>query len=884
MPRCVTEFCRRALPLLHGQANGRRVLQSVAAIVETERWNSFDRFRDTTQTLVREYEAAGAVADVHSIQTGGRTGSGRWLIHEAQDVRSATADIVRPIRERLLDYRDNPWHVVQWTAGTPKGGMTCDLVIIDSAEALDGLRPGALTGKMVLTRLDPRRKLKFGELARKGAAGVISDFPVPRLPGATKWMKFGFGGIDINRAACRIVGLMISANRGKKLRRLIQTHGRVTLHAKVDVRRYVGSHDVVSGIVIGRDDPQDEVWAISHSSEPGAIDNASGVAVCLEIARIIEELIAAGALPRPRRSIRLLSGYECFSFFNCLENVWRFQTPLAGVCIDSVGAKPEVCDHRLGWNATTPMTAGFVNWLGAGMLRATLRMAKPGYRLSLGPFVSSPDTLIADPKYGFPCGYIETDRDKRGAYDAYHSSEDTLKLLSPRGLAASAAAMAGYLYFLADAASPEVMELAASETARALRRLPAGREKLPAAQAEYVRTQHHVSIERLKRWMWGGDRGAILSHLSDCERRVREAAARAARKQSGKRRPKGANRIPRRNVPLPPLAENLPQPIADRIAAAGLPRWTLYWADGRRSLAQIAEMAACERGKTVPVEQVARYFEAHAELGYVDLIEPKDMVGKSRLVADLKALGLKRGMDVMVHSSLSAIGHVAGGADTVIDALLAVIGKRGTLVMPSFNHHDAYVFNPMTTRTKNGLIPDAMWRRPEAVRSLQASHPVTAIGPKAEALCAGHLEAGIWGQDSPIARLIRGGGYILSLGVGQTSSTAYHVAEVSMQGGCLGQFSSPERVVMPDGSVREVRGLAWRDGSCPVPVANLAKTLDRRKLRRRGKVGAADATLVRAFDVWSVRREHLADFCPVCKIRPRRRFGARYPHYLRRKL
>ena len=125
MPRCVAEFCRDILPALLRQAAGRRVLQSAAAIVETDRWNSFDRFRDTTQTLVRGYEAAGAVADVYSIQTGGATGSGRWLIREAQDVRSATVDIVRPVRERLLDYRDNPWHVVQWTAGTPKGGMTC---------------------------------------------------------------------------------------------------------------------------------------------------------------------------------------------------------------------------------------------------------------------------------------------------------------------------------------------------------------------------------------------------------------------------------------------------------------------------------------------------------------------------------------------------------------------------------------------------------------------------------------------------------------------------------------------------------------------------------------------------------------------------------------
>ena len=50
----------------------------------------------------------------------------------------------------------------------------------------------------------------------------------------------------------------------------------------------------------------------------------------------------------------------------------------------------------------------------------------------------------------------------------------------------------------------------------------------------------------------------------------------------------------------------------------------------------------------------------------------------------------------MVHSSLSRIGHVIGGPGAVIDALLAVIGPDGTLMMPSFNHGAARVFNLLT--------------------------------------------------------------------------------------------------------------------------------------------------------------------------------------------
>ena len=53
---------------------------------------------------------------------------------------------------------------------------------------------------------------------------------------------------------------------------------------------------------------------------------------------------------------------------------------------------------------------------------------------------------------------------------------------------------------------------------------------------------------------------------------------------------------------------------------------------------------------------------------------------RNRLVADLRALGVREARPLLVHASLSHIGHVRGGAETVIDALLEVLGPDGTLV------------------------------------------------------------------------------------------------------------------------------------------------------------------------------------------------------------
>ena len=113
-PRSLSAFCRTVLPHLVAATDKRRLLKTAAEVVGTDRWNSFDRFHEPTRTLVRHYEHSGAKAEVESIQTGSRIGTGRWIIQGAQDVDNATVDVVGPVRRRILAYADCPWHAVQW--------------------------------------------------------------------------------------------------------------------------------------------------------------------------------------------------------------------------------------------------------------------------------------------------------------------------------------------------------------------------------------------------------------------------------------------------------------------------------------------------------------------------------------------------------------------------------------------------------------------------------------------------------------------------------------------------------------------------------------------------------------------------------------------------
>ena len=60
------------------------------------------------------------------------------------------------------------------------------------------------------------------------------------------------------------------------------------------------------------------------------------------------------------------------------------------------------------------------------------------------------------------------------------------------------------------------------------------------------------------------------------------------------------------------------------------------------------------------------------------------MITREQITGDLKALDIRTGDAVMMHSSLSALGFVDGGAETVVDALLETVGPDGTLLVPAF--------------------------------------------------------------------------------------------------------------------------------------------------------------------------------------------------------
>ncbi|MCL5997474.1 MAG: AAC(3) family N-acetyltransferase [Chloroflexi bacterium] len=257
-------------------------------------------------------------------------------------------------------------------------------------------------------------------------------------------------------------------------------------------------------------------------------------------------------------------------------------------------------------------------------------------------------------------------------------------------------------------------------------------------------------------------------------------------------------------------------------------------------------------------------------------------IGKDVIMRGLRALGVCAGMGLMVHSSLRSFGHVEGGASSVIEALMEVVTPAGTLLLPTFNHNVPFeqdgpgFYDPLSTPTINGAIPDRFWRMPGVHRSLDPTHPFAAWGKHAQRFVAGHHRTLTMGPQSPLGLLQAEGGYGLLLGVGYGSNTFHHVVETALGVPCLGRRTEAYPILLPGGRRVEGRTWGWRNGVCPFTDQNrYGEVMRARGLDRVGLIGHCRATLFALQDCFDVVSEMLQQGrdgfppCSGCSIRPR---------------
>ena len=236
-----------------------------------------------------------------------------------------------------------------------------------------------------------------------------------------------------------------------------------------------------------------------------------------------------------------------------------------------------------------------------------------------------------------------------------------------------------------------------------------------------------------------------------------------------------------------------------------------------------------------------------------------ELLTRENIEEGLRLLGLGRGDAAEVHSSLSHFGYVAGGATTVVDALMNVVGPHGALVM------SAYPLSPAVPLSEQEQARHIAWK----VRKLAVDSPEkTGMGAIADefrtrpgVVCGTGLHrVCAWGHDARLhsqgyQHLLDIDGWALLLGVDIHRCSSMHLAE---------QVGIPDRIAeltqLPEDIRRDYPADAWEVGYGSTPDDPWAKVWEQAECKglvRKRCIGQARCMLFKAKAVVSIYEELL---------------------------
>lgn len=175
---------------------------------------------------------------------------------------------------------------------------------------------------------------------------------------------------------------------------------------------------------------------------------------------------------------------------------------------------------------------------------------------------------------------------------------------------------------------------------------------------------------------------------------------------------------------------------------------------------------------------------------------------KAKLIEEFQIMGITSTDTIIVHTSLSKLGYVIGGALTLIQALQETVSE-GTIIMPTQSGDNSNpeewqnppvstswiplikehtpAFDPESTPTRGmGVVPELFRTLPGVVRS---NHPIDSFavwGKDKEAIIASQGLTPAFDDRSPLGHLIQRQGKVVLIGVGYDSCTLMHYTEAKL--------------------------------------------------------------------------------------------------------
>lgn len=475
---------RRALvdadlaPLLLDEISGERTHDYVTKISRFHRIRGGgpgSGYNASVDYVVSELEQFG-LDDVHveRYKSDGFEHYLRWQSPVGWRVKSARLWMVEPSSKLICDFS----HIAVSIMAYSQGGTTeADVVFVGRGNSDTDYVDKDVNGKIVFAIGGDGNGVHRKAVLERGAVGIVvgPSFREDRydFPDLVESKRLYFKGEERPNAGW---GFSLSRRQTEKLLGLVRAERKIRMKAEVDAELFDGEMPVISALIKGQTYPDKEILLMGHLDhyKPGANDNASGSAGMMEIARAMTELISAGKMERPHRSIRFLWLPEMHGAMAYVANHPDVgERSLVGINLDMIGEHYEKCRSHLTMTRppfSNPSYLGDVVeemllWVSDLYLHSPRGSYLPFNYRDVGYGGGSDHVIFTDPSVGVPSLMIVHG-------DVFHhTSYDTPDKVDPTELrrVTTAAAMAALV--IANADDSKAVDIAAFVAGRGQERL-----------------------------------------------------------------------------------------------------------------------------------------------------------------------------------------------------------------------------------------------------------------------------------------------------------------------------------------------------------------------------------------------------------------------------
>jgi len=466
---------RTAFQRIIQSISGERAFYSVREIANFHRIQASTGYRAAAYHVKQRLEENGLDVSIKTYPADGKTWYYTSKMFQEWDCRDAQLNLVSPA-ECLADFRANNLSIIQRSYPCDFRSQPLDIVLLDQGSAPKAYEGLDLKGKLVFVREHFQAFVDWA-VKERGALGFVTDFIRP-VKGARERHDL----VDILNYTSfwwkhtpdepHTFGFVLTPRQGDQLARLCKEAA--AAHAKdpsqdaypkatcyVDADLYDGEIEVVETLLKGQ--TEEEVLIVSHLCHPrsSANDNASGVAASMEALKVIRDLVASGALPGLKRSIRMIFVPEFTGTYPYLHELGeRTRRIKAGINLDMVGGRQSHGYGPVNLSGLPHASPSFIVDLAALIMDEVRKNVPsagkdsylPMFNAVISEFEPGSDHLVlSDPTINIPAVMLGQWPDLN-----YHTSGDTAEVVDPFILHKTASICACFAYTLAALAVEDI--------------------------------------------------------------------------------------------------------------------------------------------------------------------------------------------------------------------------------------------------------------------------------------------------------------------------------------------------------------------------------------------------------------------------------------------